>query len=217
MKALWPIVVWFAVIRLCYCLAARPPIKGDRLAYWELGFSLLFCELAIQALWLIPSPDVAVFVVLCVNLATAFAARLFTNPTDRNEPHVGIIDFVWIVLPACVCSLVLFAQTMPILLKPSATPKPTVDFIKLTVDEGKFLFDKTVMCLIALGTVLAACMAIIWKGVPWTDPAKRDLYHETRRSFIGMAIAFLGSGAAVGLWVLKPLCDIMAGWRDLAR
>jgi hypothetical protein len=221
MKDLWPIVVWFAAVRFLYSFAVRPPVKGDRLAYWELGSSLLFSALAIQTLWLVTNPVAVVFVVLGVNLGTAFAPRLFTKPTDGDEPHIGIIDFVWIILPACMCSLLLFVQTMPIMAKPSALPKPSADFIKLTVDEGKFLFDKTVTCLIAYGTVLAGCMAIIWKGEPWTadptDKQKRALYHSTRRSSIGMAIAFLGSSTAAALWVLKPLYDIMAAWRDLAR
>jgi hypothetical protein len=217
MKDLWPVVVWFAALRFFYSYAVRPPIKGDRLAYWELGAALLYCALAIQALWLIKSATAAVFVVLGVNVATAFAPRLFTKQPTGEDGHIGIIDFVWILLPACMCALVLYAQTLPIMVKPSAAPNPSIEFIRLSIDEAKFLFDKTVAGLIAYGTVLAGCMAIIWKGEPWTDPKRRDLYHKTRRSSMGMAIAFLGSSTAAVMWVLWPLYEIMSLCRGLVK
>jgi len=217
MPVAYYVILWFAVLRVLYALASRGGRSGSTLPLWEIPASGVFAVISCVIIVLIPRSGLAALGVLGVNLATALPLRLVVASTRGKKPYIGIIDFVWITLVASMCSLILYGLTLPVMTVPKASPGYSIDFIKLSVEEARFMFDKTLTALLAYGTVLAGCMAIIWKGEPWRQPAATSAYHDTRRSSIAMAVAFLGSTLAAVVWILMPLYATMSHWRDLAR
>lgn len=148
-------------------------------------------------------------------ITISFASRLLVKenpievvhaPKNKRIIPIGIIDFSWLFIIGISYSLVLFANLFPVISDPLKSGLPK-DYYSLYFTEVNYLMGKSIDMVIILGSVLSACMAIIWGGELWRkrDPQQRNHYFNTTFSSIKMVIAFFIVAIAVVIWVTLPL------------
>ncbi|NOX64821.1 MAG: hypothetical protein GXO85_03245, partial [Chlorobi bacterium] len=136
-------------------------------------------------------------------------------PKNKKTTPIGIIDFSWLSILGFTYGGILFATSFPIL----------QNMIKLGMHEGyyslyynetNYLFGKSIDLIFILGTILAACMSIIWAGQIWRkrDPKSRNDYHGTTLASIKMVIAFFLIFIATILWISIPLYDLLTSIKN---
>jgi len=131
---------------------------------------------------------------------------------------VGIIDFTWIGLMGFVYAGIIFCQGLEIIADKIELNNAT-EYYKLYYDETKYLFGQTINLLLVLGTILAACMTIIWSGAIWRkkDNTSRKQYIQTTYASIKMVVAFFIIVISIVIWVSLPLFNKMTILKDFIK
>lgn len=132
------------------------------------------------------------------------------SPTDASEASddttllPNIIDFTWFSVMAAAVTGVVFAQSVPPLSEPLPEAGLPVEYYSAYLENARFLFGRVVTGVVALASVLAAAMGILWANDVWRDGSDRSYVYTTRRA-LKMVVAFFAVVTILVIAVLHPL------------
>lgn len=130
--------------------------------------------------------------------------------TEESKVKVGIIDTSWLSIMNISYSLVLIVSTLPILT--SDISRTDSSFITLCINEISFLIDKGIQMVLALATVLAGCMGILWGEAIWNKKGSKN--HQNYSNHVlkamQMIICFFFVAGSVFVWFIVPLYSKMS-------
>jgi hypothetical protein len=158
-------------------------------------------------------------------VGTSFVSRL-TNPKNPEEVafsnkknviiRVGIVDFTWICIIGITYAGILFCREFDTISGNILTTK-SPEYYNLFYDEVKYLFDQAINIILILGTILAACMTILWGSEIWRKKTKDSPkeYKSTTEVSIKIVIAYFIIIIALIIWICLPLYIKMTSFKVL--
>ena len=224
--------IYFNCAKFLYSIVSR---RDHKFVIWEAVSSIVLAALAIifyyplnafllkliesvfndakvdtQIIYLIES-----LVIGALFTGSSFYIRIIfpRNPVEvpeksKRKPKtpIGIIDFVWLSLMGVAYVVIIFLQTSPTI-SHELIPNQRWEYYSLYYDEVNLILKESIRMILVLGTVLAACMTILWSGQLWQkrDPSSKREYGSTAVAAKKMVIAFLFIAIANGIWVCLPL------------
>lgn len=217
--------LYFNLIKLIYSYTGR---KDKKYVLFEMAGSLLVIALSIWglqpisralAIWFrldITEKNLIIsFILGVLFILTSFISRLAnkknpvevtTAPKNHKVIPIGIIDCVWLIVMGVSYSLTLIASSFPET-HLQLTSGLSIEYYQMYFDECEFLLGKLIDLVIILGSILAACMTIIWSGEIWKkgDPESRNEYSTTTIASIQMVLGYFLTVGGVFIWVAYPL------------
>jgi hypothetical protein len=174
-----------------------------------------------SVLVVISSSFVARLLVGTAFIVTGLIARL-TARSSTDPQHPGIIDPVWIGVMGMTCAAILCCQTFAPCLADGVLRDQAPAYYDNYSAELSFLLGKVLDCILALGAVLAGCMAIIWSGEIWRRRTSADAheaaeYESTTRAAQAMVFAYALVTITTVAWVALPIYRNIALLKHLAR
>ena len=133
--------------------------------------------------------------------------------SNSQKVPVGIINIVWISLMGIVYGGILFVSKFDVITETIDQGKSN-DYYNMYYDELKYIIGHAINFVIVLGTILAACMTIIWTGAIWRNKENIKDYKQTTNSSAKMVLAFFIIIFSVGFWVGLPLVLKMLSIKD---
>ncbi|NUM79821.1 hypothetical protein HUU42_03365 [bacterium] len=212
-------IITFAIGRLLYSFIERHTLRYIIL---ELVFTTLF--VAISTFF----NSFASVSVRAVLIGSSFMltslASLVLNPVQPIEAGgqkvtmqdtvtaIGIIDFVWFAIMAASLTITNYGLSTPPFSLVDISPNLRVEYYEKLYDQLDFFLSNTINAIPILGTVLAACMAILWAGEFW----RKDNDHESQLKYRNltvaackMSIAFFVCIFSFCYWLGLPLIENM--------
>lgn len=131
-------------------------------------------------------------------------------PADVGEsssgisPPANIIDFSWFAILGATLAGIVFVQDVPPLSEELPQAGLPVPYYESYLENVRFLFGRVTTALVALASVLAAAMGILWAGEVWRGKPEKD-YVKTTHSAVKMVVAFFTVVTMVVIAVLHPL------------
>jgi len=146
-------------------------------------------------------------------------AKVVTDEqTTKVVTPLGIIDFSWLTMMSITYTGILLCRRFPAV--SSVIPSGLAnDAYRMYFDEVSLLFERTVDVALLLGTILAACMAIIWAGELWRkrDPKSRKDYRGNTIAAIKMVYAYFAICIPTAIWIAIPLYAKLTLIRDFLK
>lgn len=181
--------------------------------------------------WLGPETKDAICSLLFVMLASVASFGMVTRSRTRGAkaasialPHlllalvVGplliwapcIIRPVWLTIIGMIGGLIAYFGEYDLIDRDlqrirdrwQAEPSERHQALGIIAEECRLYFDKWVLLLLTVGTVLAACMTILWTG---SEPAFSLTHDERARLAVAMSFAYIAICGEAVIWVLSPL------------
>ena len=153
-----------------------------------------------------------------IQLSNSLKSFITSRPRLRVViSNIGIINFVWIVIMGATITVGIYAMHTPPFNASFIFFKKVPSYNKLHLSEhhfnfALFLLNKIIETIMVLGSVLAACMTILWTGgIWWTSEKinKKIKYHLTTISAIKMVLAYFAIAMALLIWTGLPLFHLL--------
>lgn len=134
-------------------------------------------------------------------------AEALAKENQKQTLTVGIVDFTWVLVMAVVLAVVVFAAGSPPFSRTQPAPGMGRDYYICSYDGAEFLLGKILDSILVVGTVLAACMAIIWSGAIWrrSDRQGRAQYVRTTMAAMQMVVAYVIIVLSALIWLGAPI------------
>ncbi len=120
---------------------------------------------------------------------------------------IRIINFSWILIMGIACGCIVVARKYDSLDSSFIQSDKNGVYYTIVSSHLQFLVGKSIDALMVLGSVLAACMSILWAGAIWRkkDPDSKNEYNLSTRAAGGMVYAYFVIFISIGIWILIPL------------
>jgi len=178
--------------------------------------TVAFVAISIPIIILVNRGTTTAFVVCSVYVLCAIVGSLFPC---KAQTSMGIVDFCWYGFTGIVVAILLYCQFQPCFLSSNIAPGLSQTYYTIYHDETQSIAQKTVECVLIVGTVLAVCMSILWNKDIWNSRklAGRLEYIETSCTAMKMILSYCFVGVATLVWVTGPLLEKSTALREILR